>query len=823
MTAARVRTAKVPDGPAFRLVLIVLVAACGGQPALAQTATPGGQPVIRHAAGGHPPPRDLRFRRLTTNDGLSQNNVAAIVQDRRGFMWFGTAEGLNRYDGNSFVVARNGPNDQPGISRSFVGALVEDDRGYLWFGAYPGLYKFDPATERSTPYVHDPNNANSFSGNSVASITADRRGHLWVATLDSGLDRFDPATETFTHYRNDSTGQFVGWIRRVIEDARGEIWFVGDRGLFHVNQQTGQVTRSAPTIKALSAFDVHEDSNGEFWFLTSSPIVGLIRYNRQTKAVAEYPLGAGATLLSRNTVLAEGGNGFWVPSSLGLSYFDRRSERFTLFQHDRGDPDSLSDNGVVSIYRDRSGLLWVATANGVNILDLRQQRFRHYTYRPGRADSLSPGKATAIHEDPDGVLWVGLFPRGLDRVDRRMGRVTHYRPGTGNRSLSKGGELNTILKDTRGYLWLGGLAAGLDRFDPRNGRFKHYAHDPADPHSLMTDDVICVYEDRGGQLWVGQFGGVSRFDPVTERFTNYRPGREDAASLAHSVSAIHRDRSGTLWFGTWGGILSRLDEKTNSFVNYTSKPGDPGRLQGGSIGAIHEDRTGALWLGLGTGLYRFDPKTEVFTHYTRQHGLPSDDVMGILEDDAGTLWISSKKGLSRFDSQTKTFRNYNTSDGLRSDDFSRSCYQRGRTGEMLFCGSEGLTTFVPEDIQDNPYVPPVVLTSFTIFNEVVAIGADSELKRAIPYAESLTLSHAKNVFSLEFAALSYANSQQEPLSVHARGLSSRLERSGQQAPRRDVHQSRPRSLCLSRAGFEQRRCMERSRRVAADRHHTSVV
>ena len=145
-----------------------------------------------------------------------------------------------------------------------------------------------------------------------------------------------------------------------------------------------------------------------------------------------------------------------------------------------------------------------------------------------------------------------------------------------------------------------------------------------------------------------------------------------------------------------------LDEKTNSFVNYTSKPGDPSRLQGGSIGAIHEDRTGALWLGLGTGLYRFDPKTEVFTRYTRQHGLPSDDVMGILEDDAGTLWISSKKGLSRFDSQTQTFRNYDVSDGLRSNDFSRSCYQRGRTGEMFFCGSEGVTAFFPEDIRDNP-------------------------------------------------------------------------------------------------------------------------
>ena len=284
MSAARIRLPRASACWASRLTLIVLVAVCGGRGAAAQTAPRAGHRTIQHARADDSPPRDLRFRRLTTDHGLSQDHVVAIVQDRRGFMWLGTAEGLNRYDGNSFVVPKDDPDALPNISRGFTGALFEDDRGNLWVGAYPGVIKFDPATERSTRYIHDPNNSNSFSGDSVASITADRRGHVWIATLDSGLDRFDPTTETFTHYRNDSAGEFVGWIRRVIEDAQGEIWFVGDRGLFHVNQQTGQVTRFASTIKDLSAFDVYEDSNGEFWFLASSPIVGLIRYNRQTKA-----------------------------------------------------------------------------------------------------------------------------------------------------------------------------------------------------------------------------------------------------------------------------------------------------------------------------------------------------------------------------------------------------------------------------------------------------------------------------------------------------------------------------------------------------------
>jgi signal transduction histidine kinase/ligand-binding sensor domain-containing protein len=749
-------TARIPGWLPW--VLATLASAGGSQPAIAQAVVAGGAPG-RHANGGQPPPPDLAFTRLTTQHGLSQDGVFAVLQDRRGFMWFATGQGLTRYDGNSFVVYRNDPRVPTTLSHNFIRYVVEDARGRLWAAVYPGINSFDPTTERAVRYIHEPGNPASFSGDSGASITADRHGALWIATLDSGLDRLDPATGRFTNYRTDSDGQFVGWLRRVLEDRNGEIWFVGDRGLFHLNRQTGRITRPAQAAARGTVFDVFEDSAGDFWMLTLTPSVGLVRYNRRTEAVTAFPLGAGATLLDGSRLLDEGEDGFWVPSSLGLAYFDRRTGTFArLYRHDPANPRSLSDNSVMSTYRDRSGLLWVATTyGGVNILDRRQERFRHYAHRPSDPDSLSPGKVTAIHEDREGVLWVGLFPRALDRVDRKTGRVTRFAAGTPG-GLSPGAELNAILKDTRGALWLGGWGSGLDRFDERAGRFTHYGHTPGDPQSLMTDNLISVYEDRDGQLWVGQFGGVSRFDPVTERFTNYRPGGNDAASLAYSVSAVHRDRAGRLWFGTWGGILSRLDETTKSFVNYTPKLGDPQGLQGGSIGAIHEDRAGSLWLAAGTGLYQFDPATEIFTRYTEADGLPTADVAGILEDKAGRLWVSGKKGLSRFDAGSRTFRNFDVSDGLRSDDFSRGCSQRGLNGEMLFCGSHGVTVFVPEDIGDNPYVPPVVLTSFRLANRSVTTGPQSVLEQAIPYVDSLQLSYRNNAFSLEFAALSYANS-----------------------------------------------------------------
>jgi len=723
--------------------------------------TSGGLRAKSDRDGGDAQSRDLKFAHLTTSDGLAQDNIVAILQDRRGFMWFATGEGLNRYDGNSFVVFKNNPDDPGSLSHNFIRDLVEDDHGYLWVVAHPGINRFDPTTERCTRYLPDPKNPNSLGSDAVWRITRDSRGYLWLGE-DSGVDRFDPKTETFTHYRNDDTGRFVGRVNHVIEDRHGDIWFVGELGLFHLNQQTGNITRPPAIIKDLGAKYLYEDEAGDFWMLAHSPVLALVKYDRHAERLTSYPLGRGAAGLESMTLLDDGGKGFWVPSNLGLYYFDRRTERWTRhFEHEDTNLNSLSDNSVVAIYRDRAGLLWVGTQNGgVNILNFQQEQFGHYTYHPADRDSLSPGKATAMYQEPGGVLWVGLFPRALDRLDRKTGRITHYVPGPekGTR-LGTGSDINAIYKDPRGYLWVGGWGAGLDRLDERTGEFQHYRHVPGDPHSLMTDNVVSIYGDIHGQLWVGQYGAVSRFDPVTGQFTNYPLGPDESAGLAYTVSAFHRDRSGTLWMGTWGGVLGRFDDKANAFVNYPPDPLDPHRLQGGSIGAIHEDQARTLWLASGLGLYRYNRKDGTFSRYTENDGLPSNDVMSILEDDAGRLWISTKKGISCFDPKTGTFRNYDASDGLLGNDFARGCYQNGQSGEMLFCGNNGVTAFFPEAIRDNPYVPPVVITSLKIGNKPVPIGARSVLRKAVPYVDSLTLSYRDNVFSFEFAALSYANSQ----------------------------------------------------------------
>ena len=397
-----------------------------------------------HAQGGHAPGRDLKFTHLTSNDGLSENRIYSILQDRRGFMWFATQDGLNRYDGNTFVVYKNNPDDPNTLSANLIQNLIEDGHGNLWIGTWGGLNKLDPTTERFTHYRYNPDNPNSISGDAIKSIAQDSRGYLWVGTVDDGLNKLDPATETFTRYRNDSNGQFVGTVNSIIEDSHRDIWFAGTRGLFHLSPQTGQITRPPATIDRFAADYIHEDKAGNLWMLAYSPVARLVKYDRQAERFTEYSFGEGAVGVPNSTILEDGQNGLWVASSQGLYHFDLQTEQFTYrFQHDETNPDSLNDNSVSSIYRDRAGVLWVGTeTGGLNILDFRQGQFGSYRHRPGNPGSLSPGVVTAIHQDRNGILWVGFTPFALDRLDRKTGQITHYLPGSGSKNaLGKGSNL----------------------------------------------------------------------------------------------------------------------------------------------------------------------------------------------------------------------------------------------------------------------------------------------------------------------------------------------------------------------------------------------
>ena len=767
----------------WRVRLVIWILLCMVQASTTPALDAGHAPPSRHvqnlpARGAHVPVKHLKFSHLTTSDGLSQGYVTAILQDRRGFMWFATRDGLNRYDGNSFVVYKNNANDPTSLSSNFLQDLIEDDNGYLWIATNTGVNRFDPTKERCTRYLHDVNSTDGIGSTYVTSIARDGTGYLWFGTVDSGLDRFDPRSGRFTHHRDDSSGKFVGRITKVIAARQAGIWFVGERGLFRVNPQNGEITRPASIPNGLTGESVYEDETGSLWVLADSPIVGLVKYDPKAERTAIYPLLAAvpaSTAYGGSTngnLISDGQNGLWVPSGLGLSYFDRGTEKFTYrLEHDEKDPESLDSDAILSVYRDTGGVLWVGTENaGLNVLNFRQQQFGYYGHRPGDPDSLSPGRVKAIYQEPNGVLWIGFFPRALDRLDPRTGQITHYFPKPGDQNaLSEGTNVDGIYKDAAGYLWVAGGGCGLDRFDERTGRFKHYRHRANDPHSLISDNVLGIYKDRKGEMWVPQQYGISRFDPATDGFANYQIDPDNPASLANWVTAMYQDHLGTRWLATFGGALVRFDDEKRSFVTYPPDSHDPRKLNGGGLTSIHEDATGTLWVGSFDGLYRFNREDGTFTRYTESQGLPSSTIRCIREDSVGRLWLTTQKGVSRFDPHKETFRNYDVSDGLQSNEFSDGCYQ-GRGGELFFGGSNGFNAFFPESVGDNPFVPPVAITSFKIFNKPVPIGAQSVLKKAVPYVDSLTLSYRDNIFSFEFAALSYANSQKNRYRYKLEGL-----------------------------------------------------
>jgi ligand-binding sensor domain-containing protein/signal transduction histidine kinase len=701
--------------------------------------------------------KNLHIAHLTTDDGLSHNHIYEILQDRRGFMWFATQDGLNRYDGYSFVVYKNNANDSSTISNNFILDLIEDNLGNLWLGtATGGVNKFDPVTGHVTRYLHDPGNPNSISDNEVESILQDSYGNFWFGTENNGLDKFELTTETFTHFAKDIDNQAIGRATKLIEDKHKNIWFTGERGLFHLNPQTGEITRPPATKSLLSADYIYEDAAGIFWILTWNP-AALIKYNPATEQLTKYPCDA-IGLWSCNLV-DDGKQGFWIPSKKGLCYFNKQTEQFKyIFQQDDTTPDGINDNFVSSIHRDRAGLLWLGTEKGgINIVNFQNEQFDFYGHKQGNPNSLLPGKVTAVHTDDDGVLWLGYTPLALSRIDRNSGKTTHYTPKPGDKhSLGKGATIKCIFRDSRGYLWLGGWESGLTQFDERTGLFKQYLPKQGNTNSLISDKVYCILEDKNRNLWIGQYGGLSRFNLETEKFTNYQHNPDNPKSLGgRNVYCIYQDHSGVFWIGTTDGVLNRFDADNETFVNHPLNPAS-NSLKGVDIVTIYESRSGTLWLGRTDGLYRYNKENGTFTHYTEIQGLSDNFVEGILEDDAGMLWISTLNGLSLFDPQNETFRNYDKTDGLQDNYFSEGCCKKGKNGELFFGCSKGLVAFLPGNIRNNPYVPPIVLTDFRLFGKSVPINNNSVRKKTINQTDTLTLHYKQNNISFEFAALSYA-------------------------------------------------------------------
>jgi signal transduction histidine kinase/ligand-binding sensor domain-containing protein len=706
---------------------------------------------------------DIRFDRLSAEDGLSQSAVNCMLQDSKGFMWFATEDGLNKYDGYNFTIFRHDPQDPTSLSDSFVRCIHEDPSGTIWVGTWNGgLDRLDPATGEFTHYRHNPDDANSLSHDNVLCLYTDRAGTLWVGTA-AGLDRFDPRSGHFAHYQHnpadDSTLSDYAVVA-IYQDSSNQLW-VGtwNGGLNRLERETGLFTRyqnqpgNPQSLSDNSISVILEDSTGVLWVGTNEG--GLNRVDREQGTFVHYRHGpTDARSLSDDHVMAilEDNSGvLWVGmQGGGLDRYDRENDRFIHYRNDLYDPQSLSSNNVRSIYEDRGGVLWVGTLGaGLNKANPTNQKFALYRQEPGNPNSLSDRSVWAILEDHEGVLWVGTDKGGLNRFDRESGQWTHYLHDLDNPDSLSDNTVRCIYEDHSGALWVG-TANGLDRFDRNSGQFSHYRHDPDDPQTLSHNDITTIYEDRSGILWVGTLeGGLNRLDRESGQTTRYQadPNNPDAISY-DAITCLHETPDGVLWIGTMGGGVNALDPARERFVHYQHDPRNSNSLSHDVVFAIAEDYLGRLYIGTwGGGLDRYTLSSKQFTHFRQKDGLPNDVVYGIVEDNLGYLWLSTNGGLSRLNVNSRKFRNYDVTDGLQSNEFNMGAYHKSTSGELFFGGVSGFNALYPPLVVDNPYVPPVVVTAVKKLDRTILTD--------VSQAQEIQLSYRDTTVAFEFAALDY--------------------------------------------------------------------
>jgi signal transduction histidine kinase/ligand-binding sensor domain-containing protein/DNA-binding response OmpR family regulator len=730
-------------------------------------------PVNIHAQIDQP-----RFKHLTTEDGLSQNAVFAIFQDSRGFMWFGTKDGLNRYDGYSFTIYQHNPFDSTSISANYITALFEDRQGNLWIGTYDGgLNRFIRDTEIFQRINNLPMRRDDTGTYKISAITGDSTGNIWVGTTGNGLfklsfDETDPsALPDFIHYNHqpgilESLSDDI--VNSLLIDEKENLWVGTQKRLnkLIVSENEEAFSHYVIYTKHPDAPATHQDSSisaifrvddESLWLGTTS---GIAHFSTADGSYIHYPHHYQIYRYGWGRIIGiiEDRTGYlWLATPGELMRFDPERKSYNYFRNDPLNPESINFNGVSSLYRDRTGILWFGTPGyGINLAAPKADRFKILRHADDRPSRISGFSVRSILEDDAGDIWIGT--ETLYRWDRTTGELKSFE--TTSDRVNDFGNVGpwAMLRARKSSALYFASHAGLFRLNSQTGGIHQFKHKPDNIQGLPQQEVFAVFEDREGYIWIATKNYVSKFiDEEHEHFLHFQYTERTIDELVRPQ--IHQDKKGRFWIGTDNGLL-RFDQNTQNFYAYRNDPLRINSLSNNDIRSIHPDPDEPeriLWLGTaGGGLNRFDIEREDFRYFTIEDGLPNNVVYGILTDENGHLWLSTNKGLSRFDRKTETFKNYDISDGLQSNEFNTGAFYKSVSGEMFFGGIHGLNYFYPEDITDNPYHPNVVITGLKILNRTVSHrDENSILEKSILETDVITLPHSDNIISFQFAALDF--------------------------------------------------------------------
>lgn len=720
--------------------------------------------------------QNMKLNQYTIADGLSQSTIQVIYQDKLGFIWFGTEDGLNRFDGYNFKVYKNNPKEKNSISSSNIRVIYEDEFNNLWIGTSQGLNLYN---RKQDIFIHRSN----WPKMNVSSIIIEESNKLWVGT-SSSLFVLDVKNDSIVEYGaykfvKDSGYISSGVINTLFIDSRKNIWIGTDKGLNLYIKETNSFINyyhnsNPSSLINNNVHSITEDKKGRLWIGTDEGLdlftnadkhseKGVFKhFQHQSEKTSSISKGSIMSLLTDKN------NQLWIGIQNGgldildLTNFEKGRAYFSHFYDSPNNLNSLHNTSVPSLFQDKQGSIWIGTSGkGIKMVSALNNKFTHFANHPGNKNTLSNNQVNTFLEDST-FLWIGT-EGGLNRYNTKNGKFTHYKHDPSSLSSIGANAIWSLCKAKDGGLWVGAWNGGLNYFDYKTGEFKHFYHSDGE-NSLSNNNVFSIIRTGKEKIWIGTVGGgISEYNPVDKKFTIYN--QENSGIPNNYTEYFKQARNGDIWIAL-ASVLLRYDIKQKAFEPYVYDINDSTSLSGKSILMIFEDSKGHIWVGTNAGLNVLVSENEGFKSYQTDDGLPDNSIQSILEDDHGNLWIGTHNGLSKFKNaidipQNPKFKNYTTEDGLQGNEFrKRSCY-KGANGLMYFGGINGFNVFHPDSIKDNQYDPDIVFTDFLIFNKPVEIDTiDSPLKQDISLTKEIIISYKQSVFSFKFTALNFISPQQ---------------------------------------------------------------
>jgi len=685
------------------------------------------------------------FKHISIYDGLSQGTVFAILQDSRGFMWFGTEDGLNRFNGYEFEIFKNDLSDSASLHNNFVTALLEDKNGFIWIGTIQGLSRYNPRTGHFLQ-ITQPQLADVYVNN----LTQEPAGNIWIATLKNGVFVFDQADNIVKNY-NSQNGLSDDRTWKVIADKDG-VWIATSSGLNYLDLAGDTVnTLRFPQTDDNAIRDFIINSDGTLWICFYNSGIGYLDITNNIRNI----YATGLKGQNARKIMKDGEGRIWIATMFdGVNIFDPDNGTLQSLRYEKENPRSLSGNYVESLYRDKNGLIWVGcNANGVNLYDPYKRKFTHI----GAENGLSDVMVYEVYEDPKysgEIVWIGTDKGGLNRLEKSSGQFTVYSKDENNPYSLQNNSVRVVFRDKNSRLWIG-TANGLFLFDETNAHFKRLEGDNPELSSISVRALLNRPGEEGDVLWIGGASmGFVRYDLQNRTYRIFE-AKEDGGILSSGfVRSAMFDHMGDLWIGTLGGGLNRLHPDEDRIDVFMNDPQNPNSLSNNIVLSIIEEISpqirDVLWLGTAAGISRLDPQTGTFSSLTQKDGLPNDVIYAVLQDDKGRLWASTNKGISRYNPVDSSFKNFDVADGLQGEEFNAGAYDKSITGNLYFGGINGVNYFHPDSIMINTSPPRVHITRFKKFNK------ETDLPQAITFTEQLDLSYKDDFFSFEFAAIDYS-------------------------------------------------------------------